>query len=84
MDRSMPGLLVLQYLTEFAQTHHIHQVGDAIQPSHLCRPLSSRLQSFPASGAFQMSQLFASGGQFIGASASTSVLTMNIQGNPNP
>ena len=42
-------------------------------------PFSSRLQSFPASGAFQMSQLFASGGQFIGASASTSVLTMNIQ-----
>ena len=42
-------------------------------------PLSSRLQSFPASGSFQLSQLFASGGQSIGASASTSVLPMNIQ-----
>ena len=34
-------------------------------------------QSFPASGSFQMSQLFASGGQSIGVSASTSVLSMN-------
>ena len=41
---------------------------------------SSRLQSFPASGYFQMSQLFTSGGQSIGLSASTSVLPMNIQG----
>ena len=37
------------------------------------------LQSFPASGSFQMSQLFASGGQSIGISASTSVLPMNTQ-----
>ena len=36
-------------------------------------------QSFPALGSFQMSQLFASGGQSIGASASTSVLPMNTQ-----
>ena len=43
-------------------------------------PCSSRLQSFPASGFFQMSQFFTSGGQSIGASASTSVLPMNIQG----
>ena len=42
-------------------------------------PLSSCLQSFPASGSFQMSQLFASGGQSIGASALASVLPMNIQ-----
>ena len=42
-------------------------------------PFSSHLQSFPASGSFQMSQLFASCGQSIGASASTSVLPMNIQ-----
>ena len=40
---------------------------------------SSHLQSFPASGSFQMSQLFASGGQSIGVSASTSVFPMNIQ-----
>ena len=36
-------------------------------------PFSSRPQSFPASGSFQMSQLFASGGQSIGVSASTSI-----------
>ena len=42
-------------------------------------PFSSCLQSFPASGSFPMSQLFASGGQSIGASASTSVLPMNTQ-----
>ena len=42
-------------------------------------PFSSHLQSFPASGSFPMSQLFASGGQRIGVSASTSVLPMNTQ-----
>ena len=42
-------------------------------------PFSFRFQSFPASGSFQMSQLFASGGQSTGVSASTSVLPMNIQ-----
>ena len=40
---------------------------------------SSYLQSFPASGSFQMSQFFASGGQSNGASASASILPMNIQ-----
>ena len=44
----------------------------------LCRPFSFCLQSFPASGSFLMSQLFTSGGQSIGVSASTSVLPMNI------
>ena len=43
-------------------------------------PFSSCLQSFPASGSFPMSWLFASGGQSIRASASASVLPMNIQG----
>ena len=42
-------------------------------------PFSSCLQSFPASGSFQMSQLFASGGQSIRVSASASVLPMNTQ-----
>ena len=42
-------------------------------------PFSSCLQSFPASGSFQMSQLFASSGQGIGVSASTSALPMNTQ-----
>ena len=42
-------------------------------------PISSCLQYFPASASFQMSQLFASGGQSIGVSAPTSVLPMNTQ-----
>ena len=42
-------------------------------------PFSSCLQSFPASGSFPMSQFFASGGQSIGVSASTSALPMNTQ-----
>ena len=55
---------------------------ESVMPSkHLIlhRPLSSCLQSFLASGSFQMSQLFTSGEQSIGVSASTSVLPMNIQ-----
>ena len=42
-------------------------------------PFFSRLKSFPASGSFQMSLLFITGGQSIGVSASTSVLPMNTQ-----
>ena len=38
MNRSMPGLPVHHQLPEFTQTH-VHRVGDAIQPAHLCRPL---------------------------------------------
>ena len=48
-----------------------------ISSSVIC--FSSCLQSFPASGSFQMSQFFASGSQRIGVSASSSVLPMNIQ-----
>ena len=43
-------------------------------------PFSSCPQSFPASGSFQMSQFFTSGGQRIGVSTSASVLPINIQG----
>ena len=46
----------------------------------LCHPSSSCPQSFPSSGSFPMSSFFASGGQSIGASASASILPMNIQG----
>ena len=42
-------------------------------------PFSSHLQSLPASGSFQISQFFISGGQSIGVSASASVLPMNTQ-----
>ena len=54
---------------------------ESVMPSNhpiLCCPLSSCLQSFPATGSFLMSRLFASGGQSTGASAS--VLPMTIQG----
>ena len=57
---------------------HVHRVSDAIHISSSVLPFF-RLQSFPASGSFQMSQFFASGGQSIGVSASASVLPMNIQ-----
>ena len=55
---------------------------ESVMPSnHLifCRPFSSCPQSFPVSESFQMSQLFTSGGQSIGVSASASVLPVNIQ-----
>ena len=78
MDCSTPGFPVLHQLLEPAQTH-VHWVGDAIQPS---RPLSSpsppafslsQHQSFPVSWLFTW-------GQSVGASASVSVLPMDIQG----
>ena len=77
MDCNTPGFPVLHHLLEFAQTH-VHWVSDAIQASHPVVPFSSCPQFFPTSGYFPMSQLFASGGQRIGASAS--VLPMNIRG----
>ena len=80
MDWNTSGFPVHQQLPELAQTH-VHWVGDAIQPSHSLNlvPTSSHLQSFPTSGSFPISQFFASGGLSFGASASPSVLPMNIQ-----
>ena len=79
MDYSMTDFPVLHYLPEFAQTH-THWVGDAIQPSHpQSHPFSSCPQSFPASWTFPVIWLLASYGQSTGASASASVLLMNIQ-----
>ena len=58
MNRSTPGLPVHQ-LPEFTQTH-VHQVSDAIQPSHpLSSPSPPAPKSLPASESFPMSQLFA-------------------------
>ena len=76
---SMPGYPVLHHLLEFAQTH-VHWVCDAIRPSHLCHPLILLPQSFPVSGSFPVSQLFTSRGQSIGASATASILPINILG----
>ena len=78
MDCSTPGFPDLHHLLELAQTH-VHWVSDAIQSSFSVAPFFSCLQSFPTSVSFPMSQFFASGGQSIGASASASVLRMNIQ-----
>ena len=80
MNCSMPSLPVHHQVLEFTQTH-VHWVSDAIQPSHPLLPPSRVfcLQSFLGSGSFPLSQLFESGGQSIGASASASVLPMNIQ-----
>ena len=55
---------------------------DLVMPSNhliLCHPLLLPLQSFPASGSFQMSQLLPSGGRSTGVSASASVPPMNTQ-----
>ena len=55
-------------------THRCHPtISSSVVPFSFCP------QSFPAPESFQMSQLFASGGQSIGVSASTSVLPMNTQ-----
>ena len=56
-----------------------HPTISSSHPSVSIVPFSSHPQSFPASGSFQMSQLFTSGGQSIGVLASTSVLPMNTQ-----
>ena len=79
IDSSTPGFPVHHQLPELALTH-VHWVSDAIQPSHpTISSFSSCLQSFPPSGSFPMSRLFALGGQSNRASSSTSVLPMNIQ-----
>ena len=66
------SLLKLMSVMSFSQWCHL-----AIPSSVV--PFSSCLQSFPVSGSFPVSQFFTSGGQSIGASASASVLPMNIQ-----
>ena len=57
-------------------------IESVMPPNHLilCRLLLLLPQSLPTSGSFPMSQYFTSGGQSIGASASTSILSMSIQG----
>ena len=78
MDHSMPGLPVHHQLPESTQTRLLSwwchpTISSSVVPFSFC------LQSFPASGSFQMSQFFPSGGQSIGVSASALVLPMNIQ-----
>ena len=73
----MRGFSVHHQHPELAQTH-VHQVCHPIISSSVIT-FSSRIHSFSASESFQMSQLFASGSQSIGVSASASVFPMNIQ-----
>ena len=72
----------LSFTISWSLLKHVSIESDAwlTLPNHLilCRPFSSCLQSFPASGSFPMSQFFASDGQSIGASASASILPINI------
>ena len=78
-----PGFPVFHHFPELAQTH-IHQVNDAIQPSHhLSPPCPLALNLSQHQGLFQTSQLFTSCGQSIGASASVSALPMNFRGASN-
>ena len=75
MGCCMPGFPVHNQPRDFTQTH-VHRVRDAVQSSHL---LSSPSPAFPATRSFPVSQFFTSVGQSIGASASASVLPINIQ-----
>ena len=71
---------VFHRLLDFAQTC-VHGVGDAVQPSHpLSSPSSPALSLSQHQGLLPLSRLFASDDQRTGASASASVLPMNIQG----
>ena len=79
MDCSTSGLPIHHQLPEFTQTQC--SLSRRCHPtiSSSVVPFSSHLQSFPASGSFPVSQLFVSGGQSIGISASALVLPVNIQ-----
>ena len=77
MDCSTPGFPAHHQPLELK----LMSVKSVMPSSHLilCHPLLFLPSIFPASGSFPMSQLFASGGQSIGVSASASVLPVNIQ-----
>ena len=78
MDCSTPGLFVLHHLLVCSNSCLLSRWYHPTISSSVV-PFSSRLQSFPASGSFPMSQFLESSGQSIGVSALASVLPMNIQ-----
>ena len=78
MDCSTPGFSVLHYLPVRSNSCPLSQWCYPTTSSS-DSPFFSCPQSFPASGSFPMSHFFASGGQSVGASASASILPMNIQ-----
>ena len=78
IDCSTPGLPVHHH----SQSSLKLMSSESVMPSKISSsvvPFSSYLQYWPASGSFQMSWLLTAGGQSMGASASASVLPMNIQ-----
>ena len=77
IDCNMPGLPVHHQLPE--STQKLSPLSRWCHPTISSSVIPFCLQSFPASGSFQMSLFFASGGQSIGVSASILVLPMNIQ-----
>ena len=80
MDCSVPGFPILHHLSEFAQTH-VHWVDDAIQPSYPLLPTSPLLPLLLDLSQHQgLFQWVSSLHQGFGASASASVLSVNIQG----
>ena len=79
MDCSTSGFPVHHRLQKLAQTP-VRQVGDAIQPSHPLLSPSPPAFSISQHQGFLMSQLVTSDDKTTGASASASVLLMNIQG----
>ena len=80
MDCGTPGFPVLHYLLGVCSNSCLLSRWCHPTISSSVAPFSSCPQSFPASGSFPMSQIFTSGDQRIGASASASVLPVNIQG----
>ena len=79
MNRGRQGLPIHHQLLESTQTH-VHWVSDAIQPSHhLSSPSRPAFNVSQHQGSSQMNQLFISGGESIGVSASISVLPVNTQ-----
>ena len=77
---STPGFPVLHYVPRVCSNWSTLSQWCHPTTSSSVIPFFSCPQSFSASGSFPVNLLFASGGQSIGASASTSVLPMNIQG----
>ena len=77
----------MQYARPLCPSSIPRAYSSSCPPTRCCHPIISssvvpfsfHLQTFPASGSFQMSQFFSSGDQRIGTSASASVLPMNTQ-----
>ena len=79
MDHSTSGFSAFHYLSRVCSNSCLLRQWCCLTISSSAAQFSFCLQSFPASGSFLMSWLFASGGQSTGASASATFLPMNIQ-----